>query len=272
MLHPDSHNMFENGSFLRRRRRFKQESGANSHHRTQQGLTRSTKGTRNSPNTINPANQTDSRPNGTKTSRSRTQLEKDSPSDELELPKKVHIPLSFIQFDHPSSSSVLRNMPVIIPQQKSSQLKPVNQVIIHPPTLVHHLHQCVYQVLIYSIPWLQQECTILQLVQPNRIFLIIPMLNIFIHLQMIIIPLYRIIIGHIQLHRISQELHDSTWAIRPHRQYQIRVHPQPNRIYRIIQPMDLMLKCRKWWEITQPIMNSILNTMPNTVKFRFFFF
>ncbi|CAF5014368.1 unnamed protein product, partial [Rotaria socialis] len=32
MLHPESHNMFENGSFLRRRRRFKQES-SNSHHR-----------------------------------------------------------------------------------------------------------------------------------------------------------------------------------------------------------------------------------------------
>lgn len=91
MLHPDSHNMFENGSFLRRRRRFKQESTNNTHHRTQQGLTRS-KATRNSPNLISPNTQIDPRPNGTKTSRSRTQLEKDSPSDDLELPKKV--------FDH----------------------------------------------------------------------------------------------------------------------------------------------------------------------------
>lgn len=270
MLHPDSHNMFENGSFLRRRRRFKQESGNNSHHRNQQGSARSTKGTRNSPNTISPVNQTDPRPNGTKTSRSRTQLEKDSPSDELELPRKVHI--QFNHHHHHRSFSVLRNMPVIIPQRKSNQLKPVNQVIIHPPTLVHHLHQCAYQVLISSIPWLQQESTILQLVQPNRIFLIIPMLNIFIHLQMIITHPYRIIIGHIQLHRIFQEQHDSIWSIRPHHQYQIRVHYQQNRIYRIIQPMAPMLKCRKWWEIIHPIMNSILNTMPNTVKFRFFFF
>lgn len=94
MLHPDSHNMFENGSFLRRRRRFKQEPGnpQQQHpHRTQQGINRS-KGSRNSPpNLISPINHhSDPRPNGTKTSRSRTQLEKDSPSDELELPRKVH--------------------------------------------------------------------------------------------------------------------------------------------------------------------------------------
>ena len=91
MLHPDSHNMFENGSFLRRRRRFKQEAGNPQHHRTQQGVNRS-KGSRNSPsNLISPINQhSDPRPNGTKNSRSRTQLEKDSPSDEPELPRKVH--------------------------------------------------------------------------------------------------------------------------------------------------------------------------------------
>ena len=87
MLHPDSHNMFENGSFLRRRRRFKQESG-NNHHRSQQGLTRQ-KGHRASPNLITPTNLPDPRPNGTKASRSRTQLEKDSVSDDSDVPKKV---------------------------------------------------------------------------------------------------------------------------------------------------------------------------------------
>jgi hypothetical protein len=87
MLHPDSHNMFENGSFLRRRRRFKQESG-NNHHRHQQGTTRP-KGHRNSPNLISPNNLPDTRPNGTKSSRSRTQIEKDSVSTDTESPKKV---------------------------------------------------------------------------------------------------------------------------------------------------------------------------------------
>lgn len=162
-------------------------------------------------------------------------------------------------------------MPVIIPQRKSNQLKPVNQVIIHPTTLVHHHHQCVYQVLISSILWLQQESTIHQRVQLNPIFLIILMLNIFIHLQRITILPYRIIIGHIHLHRIFQERHDSIWSIKHHHPSLRRVHHQQMRIFRIIQPMDLMLKCRKWWEIIHRIMNSILNPMPNTVEIHFFF-
>ena len=84
--------MFENGSFLRRRRRFKQES-TNNHHR--QGPRQ--KGHRNSPNLISPNNLPDPRPNGTKASRSRAQMEKDSPSDDLESsPKKVQIIL-FLQ-------------------------------------------------------------------------------------------------------------------------------------------------------------------------------
>jgi len=90
MLHPDSHNMFENGSFLRRRRRFKQES-SNNNHRHQQGTRQ--KGHRNSPTLISPNNlPPDTRPAGTKISRSRNQLEKDSTSDDtncLESPKKV---------------------------------------------------------------------------------------------------------------------------------------------------------------------------------------
>ena len=84
MLHPDSHNMFENGSFLRRRRRFKHETG-NNLHRNHQGTRQ--KGHRNSPNLISPTNHTD-----TKLTRSRAQLEKDSASDDtdyLESPKKV---------------------------------------------------------------------------------------------------------------------------------------------------------------------------------------
>ncbi|CAF1247504.1 unnamed protein product [Adineta steineri] len=85
MLHPDSHNMFENGSFLRRRRRFKQEA-TNNHHRHQQGSRQ--KGRQNSPNLTSPNNHST-----TKASRSRTQLEKDSPSDGtdcLPSPKKKH--------------------------------------------------------------------------------------------------------------------------------------------------------------------------------------
>ncbi|CAF2111120.1 unnamed protein product [Rotaria magnacalcarata] len=90
MLHPESHNMFENGSFLRRRRRFKQES-SNNHHRNQHGPRQ--KGHRNSTNLISPTNQTDVRPNETKSSRSRAQLEKETTSDDtdyLEPPKKKH--------------------------------------------------------------------------------------------------------------------------------------------------------------------------------------
>ena len=81
MLHPDSHNMFENGSFLRRRRRFKLET-SNHHQRHRQ------KAQRTSPNLISPNNLPDSRPNGTKASRSRAQMEKDSESDDLEPPPK----------------------------------------------------------------------------------------------------------------------------------------------------------------------------------------
>ncbi|CAF1181994.1 unnamed protein product [Rotaria sordida] len=86
MLHPDSHSMFENGSFLRRRRRFKQET-SNNHHRPQQN-SKQKGGHRNSPNQISPTNQID-----TKLSRTRNQLDKDTPSDEtnyLESPKKKH--------------------------------------------------------------------------------------------------------------------------------------------------------------------------------------
>jgi hypothetical protein len=80
MLHPDSHSMFDNGSFLRRRRRFKQE--ANNPHRNQQGgggggRHRGQLHQRNSPNLISPTSTTnnalDSRPNGTKSGRSRHQ-------------------------------------------------------------------------------------------------------------------------------------------------------------------------------------------------------
>ena len=80
MLHPDSHNMFDNGSFLRRRRRFKQE--ANNMNRNQHsggggGRHRGQLQQRNSPNLISPTSTTnlplDPRPNGTKSSRSRNQ-------------------------------------------------------------------------------------------------------------------------------------------------------------------------------------------------------
>jgi hypothetical protein len=90
MLHPDSHNMFENGSFLRRRRRFKQES-ANNHNRHQQN-TRQKGNHRNSPHLISPNNLPETRTNGMKSNRSRTQVEKDTTSDDidcLESPKKV---------------------------------------------------------------------------------------------------------------------------------------------------------------------------------------
>jgi hypothetical protein len=83
MLHPDSHNMFDNGSFLRRRRRFKQEA-SNNLHRNQQhaggggGRPRGQLHHRNSPSLISPSSTTttntlDTRPNGTKSSRSRNQ-------------------------------------------------------------------------------------------------------------------------------------------------------------------------------------------------------
>ncbi|CAF4536650.1 unnamed protein product, partial [Rotaria magnacalcarata] len=71
-----------------RRRRFKQES-SNNHHRNQHGPRQ--KGHRNSTNLISPTNQTDVRPNETKSSRSRAQLEKETTSDDtdyLEPPKK----------------------------------------------------------------------------------------------------------------------------------------------------------------------------------------
>ena len=162
-------------------------------------------------------------------------------------------------------------MPVIIPQQKSNQLKPVNQVIIHPRILVPRLHQCEYQVSIFLIRWLQQESMIQQLEILKRIFIsiiILPMLNIFILRQTITILRQRIIIGRIQLRPIFQRPLDRIWSIKlPH--HWIQVHHQQNRIYRI-KPMDLMLKCRKWWEIIHRIMNSILNITPNTVEFFLF--
>lgn len=162
-------------------------------------------------------------------------------------------------------------MPVIIPRQKPNPSKPVNQVIIHPHTLVHHLHPCVYQVSISLIRWLLQESTIQQVEIAKQIFIItiilLPMLNIFIHRRMIIIRLHRIVIGHIQLRPISHRPLDHIWSIKPRQpHHRIQVHHRLNRIYRI-KPMDLMLKCRKWWEIIHRIMNSILNIMPNTVKF-----
>ncbi len=105
MLHPESHSMFDNGSFLRRRRRFKQE-GANAAHRNQQGggggggRHRGQLHQRNSPNLISPTSTTnnhlDSRPNGTKSSRSRNQgtnsIGKESLTDDTdcsEPPRKV---------------------------------------------------------------------------------------------------------------------------------------------------------------------------------------
>jgi hypothetical protein len=136
MLHPDSHNMFENGSFLRRRRRFKQES-TNNHHRHQQGTRQ--KGHRNSPNLISPNNLPDTRPNGSKLTRSRNQLEKDSTSDDtncLESPKKVLKKKIFFFI----KIFFCRNMPVNIQIQKWNQLKLVNQVIIYQLMLIHHHH------------------------------------------------------------------------------------------------------------------------------------
>ena len=79
MLHPDSHNMFDNGSFLRRRRRFKQESPNNIHRQqpSSGGRQRGQLQQRNSPNLISPTSTTntylDPRPNGTKSNRSRNQ-------------------------------------------------------------------------------------------------------------------------------------------------------------------------------------------------------
>lgn len=81
MLHPESHSMFDNGSFLRRRRRFKQETGNNAHRNQQSGAGggrhRGQLHQRNSPNLISPTSTTnlplDPRPNGTKSSRSRNQ-------------------------------------------------------------------------------------------------------------------------------------------------------------------------------------------------------
>lgn len=102
MLHPESHNMFENGSFLRRRRRFKQEASNNGHRNQQSGggRQRGQLQQRNSPNLISPTSTTnsplDSRPNGTKVSRSRNQgsnsVGKESVNDDTdctESPRKV---------------------------------------------------------------------------------------------------------------------------------------------------------------------------------------
>ena len=98
MLHPDSHNMFDNGSFLRRRRRFKQES-ANHLHRNQQsaggnGGRRGQLHQRNSPNLISPSstsNSLESRPNGTKSNRSRNpgsnSVVKESSPDDTDCPE-----------------------------------------------------------------------------------------------------------------------------------------------------------------------------------------
>ncbi len=102
MLHPDSHNMFDNGSFLRRRRRFKQEA-ANHLHRNQQsggGRQRGQLNQRNSPSLISPTSTTNNslepRSNGTKSNRSRNQgsnsVIKESITDDTdcsESPRKV---------------------------------------------------------------------------------------------------------------------------------------------------------------------------------------
>ena len=104
MLHPDSHNMFDNGSFLRRRRRFKQES-SNTGQRNQQtnggGRQRGQLHQRNSPNLISPSSTgsnagPETRPHGTKSSRARNQVSdsigKESITDEtdcLESSRKV---------------------------------------------------------------------------------------------------------------------------------------------------------------------------------------
>ena len=135
--------MFENGSFLRRRRRFKQESG----NRHPQGGGGRVKGHRTSPNSISSNQLPDTRPNGTKSSRSRTELEKDSVSEDSESPKKVpafHHSISHTGISH------FRNMPVTIPIRKPNQLKPVNQVIMSPPILIH-LHRCESQISLSSI-------------------------------------------------------------------------------------------------------------------------
>ena len=95
MLHPDSHNMFENGSYLRRRRRFKQES--NSTNQRHQPSSRS-KTHQASPNSISPNNHSDTRATGSKASRSRNQMEKDGSSDDgdgLQSPKKVKLYSSY---------------------------------------------------------------------------------------------------------------------------------------------------------------------------------
>ena len=145
MLHPDSHNMFENGSFLRRRRRFKQES-ANNHHRHQSRQ----KGNQNSPNLISPTNPPETRPAGTKASRSRNQMEKDTTpdgTDALQSPKKVGQKRVFFFHIKFSYQTFCRNMPPNVSHQKWNQLKPVNQVIIYQHILIyrhpkpHHHHQ-----------------------------------------------------------------------------------------------------------------------------------
>lgn len=130
MLHPDSLNMFENGSFLRRRRRFKQES-SNAVHRTHPGGRQ--RGQRNSPSLVNSNTPADVRPNGTKASRSRNQMEKDADTDEidaLESPRKVTSKnVTMIRRERLFSS---RNMPVDTQLRRWNQSKPVNREITFP--------------------------------------------------------------------------------------------------------------------------------------------
>lgn len=101
MLHPDALSMFDNGSLLRRRRRFKQEAA----HGTKNSSGPRQRAQRQSSNTISPSNVVDARPNGTKASRSRSQMEKDSSADEtdsLESPCKVILKEFLIVFQNRS--------------------------------------------------------------------------------------------------------------------------------------------------------------------------
>jgi hypothetical protein len=158
MLHPDSHNMFDNGSFLRRRRRFKQEA-ANGSHRTHQhngsGRQRNQLHQRNSPSLISPTststnNVLDSRPNGAKSSRSRNHalnsVTKESPVDDvdcLESPRKVEqtlFPLDMIVkfVDLYFLSSTFRNMPVAMSHPRWNRSKRANRVITCQRTACRH--------------------------------------------------------------------------------------------------------------------------------------
>lgn len=156
MLHPDSHNMFDNGSFLRRRRRFKQEA-ANAAHRNQQssagGRQRGQGNHRSSPSLISPSSTAtapnhlggDTRPNGTKSSRARNQVSnsvgKESIADDVdcvESPRKVRKKRAASS----SESATLfllnhRNMPVDTQLQRWSRWKRVNPAIIFHRTVFH---------------------------------------------------------------------------------------------------------------------------------------